>query len=493
MSIAFQCERCGKDFQVGSEWAGRRCKCKKCGHEFAIPGERPAVKSRSAAPSRPANGAAGPRAPRSTSGQTAAQAFARDGDPYSIGDDDDLWAKQPVSQEPDLGELLPQRPRPSTSPKKKKKSRRAKSSRSNSDNESFPSWVFLVGLCFGFVMARQMWLRKPADVNPAWVGLAFVIYTASLSGGLALLVIAFREGVRYGLCCLLIPFYALYYAFTRRGCAQEAFALSFVGSITISGMSVANPQLFKARGNQGPPQIAGHPMMNGQVPPFDHPPRFVLPPNVRVDLSKPLPPRPPEPPREIHADFTDQALADLKSPTVHLREQALNRLKNAPPNDRRAEVAKAVEPGLSDPNTFYRCNTAQVLGVWGGPENIPALLNGLKDPAFNVRWAVLDALKVRHDPTSAEALVDYLMNSDDRGKAADALKAIGPEAEDAVLRSLGHHNDFTRMDTCKILEEIGTVKSVVPLQKLLRSRQGQGLDSMAARDALKQIAWRNSR
>ncbi len=88
-------------------------------------------------------------------------------------------------------------------------------------------------------------------------------------------------------------------------------------------------------------------------------------------------------------------------------------------------------------------------------------------------------------PESADALADYLMNSNDRGKAVEALKAIGPPAEDAVLRCLEHNDGFTRMDACRILEQIGTKKRILALRRIATTNQG--LDSMAARDALRRL------
>ena len=37
MSIAFDCEKCGRSYQVAGDLAGKRCRCKHCGHSFTIP------------------------------------------------------------------------------------------------------------------------------------------------------------------------------------------------------------------------------------------------------------------------------------------------------------------------------------------------------------------------------------------------------------------------------------------------------------------------
>lgn len=493
MSIAFQCERCGKGFKVGNELAGKRCKCKQCGHVFAIPNARPATGFAPSPSPRERDGEPAPQRSRSTRTKPSPPAFARDGDPY---DTEDFWTKETPPNEPDLDELLPQRPKASV--KRRRKS--AKSGRQNL--AGIPIWVFLVGAFFGFALARRIWLLNPPDLNSGWLVLAFVSYTLSMSGGLGCLVVAFREGPSYGLCCLFMPFYIFYYVFSRWESTQVGFALSFIGGMLISGASAIAPDIFDIRAERRIPKVAAAP---ANVVPFGRP--SMAPPPWREGRGVPMLPHPvpgqpgmtvqpaaaPVPPRVILEDFTDQVLSDLNSHDRHLRSQALGRLKNAPPNDRRDAVAKAVEPLLADPDGFCRSDAAKVLAVWGGPENTPALLKGLKDPAFNVRWAILDALRDMRDPKAADALIDYLMTSNDRGKAADALKAIGSEAEDAVLRGINHHDGFARMDVCKILKAIGTAKSVPALQGLLRRTRGHGLDAMAAGEALEEIKSRNFR
>ena len=42
----------------------------------------------------------------------------------------------------------------------------------------------LLGAFFGFVIARQIWVRNSAELHPAWIVLAFLSYTMSISGSL---------------------------------------------------------------------------------------------------------------------------------------------------------------------------------------------------------------------------------------------------------------------------------------------------------------------
>jgi HEAT repeat protein len=162
-------------------------------------------------------------------------------------------------------------------------------------------------------------------------------------------------------------------------------------------------------------------------------------------------------------------------------------VKDLPSNERRVDVAKAIEPLLQDGDGFTRSDAAKALGHWGGPENTPALTAALRDPAFNVRWAVLDELRDLKYPTSAPALAE-LLASGDRHKASEALRAIGPEAEPSVLPYLRNGDSQVRREACKILEVIGTEMSVPDLIAMARST---GLDSMAARSALNGMARRD--
>ncbi|MFO0911205.1 MAG: HEAT repeat domain-containing protein [Isosphaeraceae bacterium] len=186
-------------------------------------------------------------------------------------------------------------------------------------------------------------------------------------------------------------------------------------------------------------------------------------------------------------DFVAQVLFDLKSPVLQKRKDALSRLSNAPPDEkRRVEVAKAVESMLKDPDGFARSDAAKALAIWGGPANTPSLVEALRDPAFNVRWAVFDAIAAMKDPAAAEPVAAYLATND-RSKAVEALKGMGSGAESAVIKYLEHGEVFTRMEAARILAVIGTEKSVGPLQLLIQRTNNHGLDAMAAGDALDQL------
>jgi HEAT repeat protein len=81
-----------------------------------------------------------------------------------------------------------------------------------------------------------------------------------------------------------------------------------------------------------------------------------------------------------------------------------------------------------------------------------------------------------------------LAERQDRGKAVEALKAIGPPAEDAVIPFLSHGDDHVRSEACKILQVIGSEKSVPMLRTLVMNKVG--FSDGAARDALNAMRLR---
>lgn len=202
-------------------------------------------------------------------------------------------------------------------------------------------------------------------------------------------------------------------------------------------------------------------------------------------VATPLPAADRRPP---DSDFAAQVLFDLKSPTQNKRRDALRRIANAPPtDDGKEEIARAIEPLLKDPDGFTRSEAAKALGVWGGKENADALVGALRDPAFNVVWAVFDALERLRLPETAGPVASFMAVQQNRNNAAKVLVAIGPPAEPAVIPLLSHGDQFVRMEAAQVLEKIGGEACVPALQELIRKTNGHGLDAMAAGKALDQL------
>jgi hypothetical protein len=189
--------------------------------------------------------------------------------------------------------------------------------------------------------------------------------------------------------------------------------------------------------------------------------------------------------------FVAKVLEDLRSPEKRLRSGALLRLGANQPGGcaRRAEVARAVEPLLADPDAVTRSSAAFALSWWGDSESVPALLVALKDPGPRVRESALTALVRIPDPRAAPALAECLVGFRS-GQAIEGLKKIGPAAEPAVIPYLESDDFFARASACKVLQVIGTSRSVPALRTIA---QNSGPASRDARLALQQIGAREGK
>ena len=63
--------------------------------------------------------------------------------------------------------------------------------------------------------------------------LVFGGWLASLVGGIMILVAAFRESTGQGFMSLLIPFYAIYYVFTRWEDCKTGFLINLAGVVAV--------------------------------------------------------------------------------------------------------------------------------------------------------------------------------------------------------------------------------------------------------------------
>lgn len=183
----------------------------------------------------------------------------------------------------------------------------------------------------------------------------------------------------------------------------------------------------------------------------------------------------------------DHVLAGLESPDDARRRSAANRLASLGPNERRAEVAGALTDLLRDGDHFTRQAAARALGTWGTKQSVPALIKAIDDGNFAVRWAAIEALGNLKDERAAGPIAAHLKA--DAIKAAPALRAMGAAAEAAVLEVVKEGPDWMiRAEACRILEAIGTTKSVPDLERI--AREDSGPLRLAAQQALKAIAAR---
>jgi S1-C subfamily serine protease len=181
-----------------------------------------------------------------------------------------------------------------------------------------------------------------------------------------------------------------------------------------------------------------------------------------------------------------EALGQLKASDTAVRRAAAERLAKMRPDDpQRAEVAKALEGLVSDPDIFTRGAVVRALVVWGDKENVPGLLPLVADKDIFVRGAAMDVLAALKDERAAEPVAKRLSDGFDRGKAIATLKAMGPVAEKAVAKRLTSDIKEVQVACCKLLGDIGTKESVAALEEA--AKDADPAVSKAAADALAKV------
>jgi HEAT repeats len=184
-------------------------------------------------------------------------------------------------------------------------------------------------------------------------------------------------------------------------------------------------------------------------------------------------------------DFACQLLADLESPIRQRRANALNRLASAPKGENAAQVADALVKLLGEPEPATRRLVVKALMGWGSRDDSVALAKSLDvEPDQNVRRELLKAIETFADPRAARSVAARL--GTDPNQAVAALIAMGAGAEDAALAQLMNNASQVRVAACRVLEAIGSRKSIVPLQRLAQ-RSEAGVDGAQARKALRAL------
>jgi hypothetical protein len=142
----------------------------------------------------------------------------------------------------------------------------------------------------------------------------------------------------------------------------------------------------------------------------------------------------------------EQSLADVADPRKVRSRTALEHLASLRPDEaHRAKVSRALNAPLLDSDPGIRAEAARAVAVWASRDNTATLVKILA--AF------------QGGPKEELARIDLVSR---------ALVAIGPGVEDAVCPLLQSPERMVRCQACRILEEVGTLKSVGPLQEAVR-------------------------
>lgn len=187
--------------------------------------------------------------------------------------------------------------------------------------------------------------------------------------------------------------------------------------------------------------------------------------------------------KPLSAEERAALLADLKSWDKGRRNAALQKLSQSPPDTGRLEVEAGLLGLLESDDAATRIGAARVLGIWGGKASVEPLLKRLPDPMLPARWAAMEALGRLGDGRAAEPLARLLADRKNLPHASNALKALGPDAEDTVLKLLEEGKPEQRREACEVLKVIATRKSTAALEKA--ASDPDGLVARFAKEALK--------
>ncbi len=185
----------------------------------------------------------------------------------------------------------------------------------------------------------------------------------------------------------------------------------------------------------------------------------------------------------------DQTLRDLKAEEPSRRYWTCDwLLKLDLKEPRRTEMARALEPVITDINGDVRRKALAALLRLADADTVPCLVKYLNDPKNNVdRKNVVLYLGRCKDSRAVVAVVREL-NTDNYSAAREAVKQMGSMAEKEVCKFLEQSSAAMRSDAARLLEVIGTQDSAAALKKALNDKHPTVKSS--AKKALERISER---
>lgn len=197
-------------------------------------------------------------------------------------------------------------------------------------------------------------------------------------------------------------------------------------------------------------------------------------------------------PKPLAKEERSQLLIDLKSGDDQTMQKAGDRLAKVPaPENPDKEIASALAAATGKLNGFPRAAVAKALAVWATADQEKDFIRLLSTNDFMVRPSAIQGLAKCPTTSSAKVLASQLKELSSRGEASKALKSMQASiVEPQVIPLLKDKDVFARGEAVKILQEIGTKKSLPSLKQLETS--GLPFADRAAREAINAIELRES-
>lgn len=176
-------------------------------------------------------------------------------------------------------------------------------------------------------------------------------------------------------------------------------------------------------------------------------------------------------------EFGIAALA-LKDASSSDRATALQLLAKGPRDPKRPQITRAIEQIVLSEDEELRADATAALVTWADELTVPKFAPWLDENASETRrqtaMAVLPATK---DRRAVYPIARWLIKQSD--EAVAALIALGPVAEEEMIKLLNERDAEIRRNAARVLHEIGTGKSILGLQRASTDARDAGAAAAA--------------
>ncbi len=182
-------------------------------------------------------------------------------------------------------------------------------------------------------------------------------------------------------------------------------------------------------------------------------------------------------------------LADLNSGDKGRTLKALLAFRMKGPEQPHPEVAAALTSLLTSTQQLDRINAAGALEAWAVEANTEPLIAAMKDENVLVRASAMKALARLNAKDAYLPIAEKLGVVADRIAAAQALRAIGSPAHEAVAKQLEHNEWQARLEAVRVLKDIGVKDDIAALSKV-RDGDANILVKNVSKEAIQSIEGR---
>ena len=180
-------------------------------------------------------------------------------------------------------------------------------------------------------------------------------------------------------------------------------------------------------------------------------------------------------PKPFEPGEREKLVTELRSGDVQRIQAAAQRLSRVVRDDDQPadDVGRALIAALTDSGAAPQKEIFKALAVWTVPEAKQAAIAALKGRmAPFVGEGALAVLAKFKTADVAQAVAASLVNAHNRRRAADALIAIGPVAEEATIPYIKDRDRWVSSEACRVVGEIGGEKSLKALKEQLVEQRG---------------------